>query len=112
MTGNTNGTTPSILQRQPAAAAGGITAAVGAILLAFWAVAADFNWLSALEQSTILLVNNAVLIVVGLLAAWWAQRRSTPTAAPKIEQGTVAEVTNAAGATLGHVEVQADPQHR
>ena len=105
-----NSGTPSILQRQPAAAAGGITAAVGAILLAFWAVAADAGWLTVLQEGTILLVNNAILIVVGLLAAWWAQRRSTPTAAPKLQEGTVAEVTNASGATVGHVEVQADAQ--
>jgi len=110
MAGNGNGTTPSILQRQPALSAGGITAAVGAILLAFWAVAEDAGWFTQLDEGTILLVNNAVLILVGLVSAWWAQRRSTATAAPKLQEGTVTEVTNQAGATVGHQEVQADPQ--
>ncbi len=102
MTGNSGA--PNLLQRQPVIAAGGATAVVGAFLLAFWAVAGDAGLLTWLQEGTKLLVNNAILIAVPLLAAWWAQRHSTPTAAPKIAEGTTVVTTNAAtGVTTGTV---------
>lgn len=96
MTGSNNAT-PSFAQRQPIAAAGGVTAAVGAILLAFWALAGDAGWLTFLQEGTKLLLNNAIIIIVTLIAGWWAQRKSTSTAAPQLTSGTQVAVTDDQG---------------
>jgi hypothetical protein len=97
--------TPNLLAREPIAAAAGVTGAVTALLAAFWAVASDENWLSSLQPNTVLLVNGAIIIVVSMLANWWARRHSTATAAPTIAQGTVVRTTDAAGAVTGSTTV-------
>lgn len=98
---------PSIIQRQPALTAGGITAIASAVLAAFWAVMSDAGALTWLSPSTQALVTGAIIAVVAGAAAWWAQRRSTSISAPKLQEGTHVEVYDAAGATTGHVQVNA-----
>ncbi len=104
MTGPTS--TPSLIQRQPVAAAAGITATVALVLGALWAVLHDAGALLWLQPSTQDLINAAVIAVVSLLAGWWAQRHSTSLAAPKIAEGTTVVTTNATtGATTGTTTV-------
>lgn len=97
--------TATLLQRQPALAAGGITATVSAVMAALWAVAADAGQLTWLTPSSQALVTGAVLAVVALVAGYWAQARSTSTTQPKLVEGTHVQVTDSQGATTGHVQV-------
>jgi hypothetical protein len=96
---------PNFAQAKPALSAGVVTAAVTASLAAFWAVAADAGWYPWLQPNTQTLINGAVIAVVAMLAAVWAERRTTPIATPKLQSGTHVEVLDAQGATTGHVEV-------
>ncbi len=104
MTGNSGA--PSLLQRQPVAAAAGLGGIVLAVELAFWSISADYNLFPDLSSNSIMLINAAVLAIVGGLAAWWARQHVTPTAAPKIVEGTTVVTTNATtGATTGTTTV-------
>ncbi len=103
MTGNSGA--PSLLQRQPVAAAATLQGVVIAVELAFWSVASDYNLFPSLTTNSILLLNAAILGVVLGLSAWWARAHSTPTAAPKIAEGTTVVTTNSAGATTGTVSL-------
>lgn len=106
MAGNGNGAKPpSAIQQQPALAAGGITAAASAIMAAFWAVLSDLGVLPQISTATQALVTAAILSVVAMIAAVWAQRQSTSTSSPKLAESTAIAVTNAAGATVGHVQL-------
>ncbi len=102
MTGPTSN--PSLLQRQPVAAAATLQGIVIGVELAFWSVASDYNLFPSLTTNSILLLNAAILGIVLGLSAWWARAHSTPTAAPKIAEGTTVVTTNATtGATTGTV---------
>lgn len=96
MTGPT--ATPSLLQRQPIAAATGITGVVTAVLATFWSIAGDEKWLTGLTPNTVLLVNGTIIIIATFLANWWAQSHSTATAAPVLPSGTTVKTVDANGA--------------
>lgn len=86
--------------REPVLVAGGVTAAVSAVLAALWSLSADFGWLAQVTPQTQALVTGAVLAVVALAANAWARARVTPTSAPELSIGTKVTTPNGTAAVV------------
>lgn len=54
-----------------------------------------------IPEDTKLQVILVVTLVGGAAAAWYARRKATPVAAPKLPEGTTVTVTNSAGNPTG-----------
>lgn len=96
---------PNTVQSRPIAAAGGAVIAVQAVMAAFWAVIGDAGLMPWLTPGTQGLITFAITAIATVFGAYWAARRSTPTAAPALEAGTPIRVIDSAGATLGHTSM-------
>ena len=95
-------TTPGLFQTRPIAAATSIAVVIQGIMAAFWAVVGDAGLLPWLTPGTQGLITFAVTATATYVGAYWAARRSTPTASPTLVEGTSIRVVDAGGATLGH----------
>jgi len=95
------------MTREPVLSAQGIAAAFSAVIMLGLGMAVSLGWINlndtqmgSIEKFVTALLALMVLVAPQLVAAFWARRRVTPTAAPKTATGEDAVIVPLATAQM------------